>query len=116
LPKNRVQQEKKRNKVHNESDILVNIKTKATDRFDYVFWSGDFNYRVNMSKDNTVKLIKENNYEVNSILNFSLEDSPCRRTTWKGVEDQPHIPWYVLNYLCEQIRHARRKNSVCPDL
>jgi len=42
----------------------LNLKSKVVDRFDFVFWSGDFNYRVNQTKENAIKLLKENNYEV----------------------------------------------------
>jgi len=53
LPKGRVAEEKK-----------LGMKSKVIDRFDFVFWSGDFNYRVNQTKENAIKLLKENNYDV----------------------------------------------------
>jgi len=52
LPKNRIAQEKK-----------LKQKSKIVDRFDCVFWSGDFNYRVNQTRENTIKFLKEKNFE-----------------------------------------------------
>ena len=43
---------------------LVKQKSKLVERFDFVFWSGDFNYRVNQTRENTIKFLKEKNYEV----------------------------------------------------
>jgi len=52
LPKARVAQEKK-----------LKQKSNLLDRFDFVFWSGDFNYRVNQTRDSTIEYIKENKFE-----------------------------------------------------
>jgi len=52
LPKERIAQEKK-----------MKQKSNITDRFDYVFWSGDFNYRVNQTRENTIEFIKDNKFE-----------------------------------------------------
>ncbi len=38
-------------------------KSHLLDRFDYVFWSGDFNYRVNQTRENTIKFLKEKKFE-----------------------------------------------------
>jgi hypothetical protein len=43
---------------------IVKIKSNASDRFDFVFWSGDLNYRVNESKENTLKLMRQGNFNV----------------------------------------------------
>jgi len=41
------------------------MKQKPTllERFDHIFWSGDFNYRVNQTRDSAIEFIKENKYE-----------------------------------------------------
>jgi len=53
LPKARVTQEKK-----------MKQKSNIVDRFDFVFWGGDFNYRVNETRDNTIEYLRENKYDV----------------------------------------------------
>ena len=37
---------------------------KVSDRFDRVFWFGDFNYRVELSSENLKESIKDRNYMV----------------------------------------------------
>jgi len=36
-------------------------KYNLLDRFDFVFWSGDLNYRVNQTRENTINLLKTKN-------------------------------------------------------
>lgn len=45
---------------------LVKQRSTIIDRFDFIFWSGDFNYRVNQSRDNTIRFLKENKMSVKS--------------------------------------------------
>jgi len=52
LPKARVAEEKK-----------MKIKSNALNRFDFVFWSGDFNYRVNAERKSTIEYVKSNKFE-----------------------------------------------------
>jgi len=53
LPKSRVAQEKK-----------AKQKSNVVERFDAIFWSGDFNYRVNQTKDTTIQFLKEQKFNI----------------------------------------------------
>jgi len=52
LPRERIAQERK-----------IKQKSNLVDRFDYIFWSGDFNYRVNQTRESTIEFIKENKFD-----------------------------------------------------
>jgi hypothetical protein len=41
-----------------------NNKIKLTDRYDFVFWGGDFNYRINMQRHAVLKLMAEKKYDL----------------------------------------------------
>jgi len=62
---------------------LVKQKSKLVERFDFVFWSGDFNYRVNQTRENTIKFLKEKNYEVR-IWKFDIKRIGI---TWRRPND-----------------------------
>ena len=40
------------------------MKSRITDRFDAIFWAGDFNYRVNQTKANTIEFLKTSKFAV----------------------------------------------------
>jgi len=75
LPKARVALEKK---MKQRSHIL--------DRFDFVFWSGDFNYRVNQTRENTIKFLKEKKFE-SLLLEDQMTIEKERKTTFADFQE-----------------------------
>jgi endonuclease/exonuclease/phosphatase family metal-dependent hydrolase len=100
LPKARLAEEKK-----------LGMKSKVTDRFDFVFWSGDFNYRVNQTKDNAIKLLKENNYEVllnDEQLNIEKKNNPIFVDFHEGeIKFSPTYKYEVNKHTFDQSTKKR---------
>ncbi|KAJ8280126.1 hypothetical protein GJAV_G00050820 [Gymnothorax javanicus] len=70
---------------------------------DYVFWCGDFNYRINLHGDEVKELVKQQNWEVLSAMDQLVEQKEAG-TIFKGyTEGQIQFPpTYKYDYMSDE--------------